>query len=245
MIKWLPNKKYYEYAYHKFFNPEVTYDKWQPWDQWTYPDADVLRFDHIINQQLSHITNRRVLDIACNLGYISLFCLHNNAEFVTGTNVRNRELSIADEICTLAGYSNYKFINSCIYNLNELLDLCNTHDTVVLSGIIYHINHHYQLLKTIADSSASCIIIETQFDNAIDIGTTPIISWSRENTQISSNGFEPGKDTTFIGTPNRRWVEQALIDLNFKISYNKTIEYSKVEGRFTQRGILTAIKDQT
>lgn len=241
-LSWLPDKKYYEYAYHKFFNPEVNYTDWKPWDEWSYPDRDLLRFGHIVKQQLPHIKDKRVLDLACHLGYISLFCLHNNAEFVTGTNVRDRELGIANEICSLAGYSNFNFVNSDIYDLDELSTLCNNHDTIMLCGIIYHVNNHYQLLKTIANSSASCVIIDSLLDNSIESGTLPIISWQHELTNISVNAFENNKSSSFVGIPNHKWFEKALVDLNFKIVYNDIFTYMDTRGQFSKRCVITAIK---
>jgi 2-polyprenyl-3-methyl-5-hydroxy-6-metoxy-1,4-benzoquinol methylase len=239
---WLPNKKYYEYAYHKFFNPEISYIDWTPWDEWTYPDRDLLRFDHIIGKQIAHIQNKRVLDVACHLGYLSLFCLHNRAAYVTGTNIRDRELSIATEVAQLAGYNNYEFVNSNIYNLDEFYKLCNTHDTVLLSGILYHINNHYQLLKTIADSSAQTLILESSIENAIDIAEYPIVNWKLENTDISTSGFEDNQSTTFVGIPNHKWIEQTLKQLAFKITYNEIIEYSNPMGRRVKRCILIGQK---
>ena len=54
-MDWLPDKKYYEYAYHKFFNPEVEYANWEPWDEWDYPERDVLRFGQIIKNSIFNI----------------------------------------------------------------------------------------------------------------------------------------------------------------------------------------------
>lgn len=222
---WLPDKRYYEYAYHKFFNPKVTYNTWNSWDEWHYPEKDLIRFKHIIGDQLDHIQNKRVLDVACHLGYLSLFCLHNNASYVTGTNVRDRELEIADEVGKIAGYNNLEFINSNIYHTEEFLKLCNSHDTILLSGIIYHINNHYQVLKTIADSSAQTVIIETDLHKAINLGSNPIINWIVEETGLWSEGFEENQTTTFVGVPNRQWIEQSLLQLNFTILYNKKFEF--------------------
>jgi ubiquinone/menaquinone biosynthesis C-methylase UbiE len=239
---WLPDKKYYEYAYHKFFNPEVNYANWTPWDEWNYPERDLLRFDHIIRQQVAHIQNKTVLDVACHLGYLSLFCLHNGAKQVTGTNVRDKELSIAKEISQLAGYTNCEFLNSNIYNLEEFYKLCNAHETVLLSGILYHVNNHYQLLKTIADSSAQTLILESSIQHAIDLAEYPIINWRMENTDISTSGFEDDQSITFVGIPNHKWIEQALRQLGFKLTYNEIIEYNDPSGRRTKRCILVGQK---
>jgi 2-polyprenyl-3-methyl-5-hydroxy-6-metoxy-1,4-benzoquinol methylase len=239
---WLPDKKYYEYSYHKFFNPEVEYDFWTPWDQWNYPTRDLLRFDHIIGQQLEHIQDKRVLDIACHLGYLSLFCLHNGASYVTGTNIRDRELSIAREVVGLAGYKNVEFKNSNIYNIEEFDKLCNSHDTVLLSGILYHINNHYQILKTIADSSAQTIIIESMLNDSINIGDNPIINWKFEDVAVSTLGFEDNQQKTFVGVPNHKWIEKALLQLGFNIIYNEIFEFTVANGTLSRRCVIVGQK---
>ena len=239
---WLPEKKYYEYSYHKFFNPEVEYDSWIPWDQWNYPKKDLLRFDHIIGQQLEHIRDKRVLDIACHLGYLSLFCLHNGADYVTGTNVRDRELSIAKEVVGLAGYKNVEFKNSNIYNIEEFNKLCNSHDTVLLSGILYHINNHYQILKTVADSSAQTIIIESKLNDSINIGDNPIINWKFEDVAESTLGFEENQQKTFVGVPNHKWIEKALHQLGFNIIYNEIFEFIDPNGTLSKRCVVVGQK---
>jgi hypothetical protein len=241
-VAWLPDKKYYEYAYHKFFNPEVTLDSWVPWDQWEYPERDLLRFNHIIGQQINHIQNKRVLDVACHLGYLSLFCLHNGASYVTGTNVRDKELSIAKEIIELAGYTNYELLNSNIYNIEEFCKLCNLHDTVLLSGILYHINNHYQILKAIADSTAQTLILESLLSDSVDIGNHPIINWKFEEVSEPTQGFEENQRQTFVGIPNHKWIEIALLQVGFKIIYNEIFEFTKPNGVLTKRCVLVGQK---
>jgi ubiquinone/menaquinone biosynthesis C-methylase UbiE len=239
---WLPDKKYYEYSYHKFFNPDVEWKNWTAWDQWTYPDRDLMRFGHIIGKQIQHIKNKRVLDVACHLGYTSLFCLHNDARYVTGTNVRDFELSIAREVTGLAGYSNCNFVNSDLYNLAEFASQCDDHDTVFLCGILYHVNNHYEILQTVAKSRAQTLILESDLSNAIDLGLNAIVHWKSEPTADSTSGYEKNKNSTFVGVPNQRWFEYALQSLGFSIAYNHIIEFSKPNGIWTRRCIMVAQK---
>jgi SAM-dependent methyltransferase len=239
-ISWLPDKRFYEYAYHKHFNPDVMYQNWSPWDQWEYPDRDVLRFEHIIKNQDRYIRGKHVLDIGCHLGYISLFCLHNGAKSVTGTNIRSQELDIAREICQYAGYTDFDFIHSDIYDLCQLKQLCNRHDTAILSGIMYHVNNHYSILTAISESSISNIIIESLIlDDEPDI---PNIRWIHENSLSRTNGLFKNKTQAFVGIPNYQWFEQALMSLDFKIVYNQLIEYTKPNGNKTRRCIISATR---
>ena len=106
---WLPDKRYYEYLNHKIRKPSATWEKWHPWDEWTYPDEVIVWLSHLIEKQIPYIRNRRVLDAGCAQGFVSLFCLHNDASYVTGLDVRDTPLELAREVTKLAGYSNCEF----------------------------------------------------------------------------------------------------------------------------------------
>lgn len=248
MVEWLPDKRWVEFAYHKFYNPEVEYDKWKSWDEWDYPECDVHRFKHIIADQLDYIKNKRVLDIACHLGYTSLFCLHNGASHVTGTNVRQRELDIAKEICTGAGYTNFNFLFSNLYDTNQLQDLCNQHDTILCTGILYLVNNHFQFLEAICTSTAETIIIETKvptndYENNCE---EPLLIWRTRETK-SPDAWYYDKPTAFYGTPNTAWIVEALDNLNMHVSYVNTIEYDyskdeNIRDDVTRRVTITATR---
>lgn len=235
---WLPDKKYYEYAYHKFFNHDIDYQNWQPWDEWTYPDRDILRFTHIIGNQLNHIRHKRVLDVACHLGYLTLFCLHNEAAFVTATNIRSRELSIAQEVLALTYHTNYALLLSDLNDETCFRDLCNQHDTILFSGIIYHISNHYEKLKSIYQSSADTLIIEGKQPDILGC----CVQWMHESSDDPCNAFDKNKSTAFVGMPTNTWVESALIDIGWSIVYNETVSYTKPDHTPTQRYIITAKK---
>lgn len=242
VYSWLPHKQFYEFAYHKHFNPDVEYTNWQPWDQWDYPERDILRFTHLIKNQRPYIVNRKVIDIGCHLGYLSLFCLHNQATHVTGTNVRSSELDIAREICHRAGYKNFDFLLSDINNHNELTELCSQYDTALISGVIYHVNNHYAVLQALADSGVETIVLDSRLDQELLSNPNAIIKWQWEDSEQSVNGYYRNKPKVFVGAPNVPWFEQAFNDLEYNIVYNKIIKYIKPDGDSTIRCIITAQK---
>lgn len=237
-LSWLPDKRYYEYAYHKFFNPEISYDQWQPWDEWTYPDRDILRFTHIIKNQLAHIQDKKVLDVACHLGYLSLFCLHNGAKFVTATNIRQRELDIAKEVIGYTNFQNYDFILSDLNDHQSFENLCQDHDTVIFSGIIYHLRNHYQQLELIYNSPVRTLIIEGWQPDKDDC----CVYWHHEDAEDATNAYAPDKHKVFVGVPTQSWVQSALIDIGWSIVYNQRISYVKPNNQTTNRYIITAQK---
>lgn len=239
---WLPPKEFYEFAYHKFLtNSNLDFMGWQACDTWSYPDRDILRFSHLIGNQLELIESKKVLDVGCHLGYVSLFCLHNQSRYVTGTEPRYQKIEIAKEICSAAGYDNFNFLSTNINDDIGMKKLYDTHDTVILSGILYHITDHFRVLKIIADSSVSSIIIESE-DTCPELGTMPMISWKLESSAVQENAFHDNQADVPVGAPNRYWFHFILKFLGFHIQYSKTFEFVTPTGRLTKRFVISATK---
>lgn len=240
---WLPDKKYYEYVHHKFFNSDldVRWETWKPWDGWDYPDNDIIWLSHVIGDQLPHLKNQRVLDVGCSRGYISLFCLHNSASYVTGIDVRDDLLDLAREVNRLAGYSNCDFKNINVNQHSQILDLCNKHDTVMLAGILPVITDHYGLLRLVAESTAQTVIIDSKTSNIFG-NTYPLVEWRTLPTNDEMGPYQHTRSESFVGTPNQKWIERALIDLEFKIVYNRVFDYHNKDGTMNSHCVLVGTK---
>jgi hypothetical protein len=113
---------------------------------------------------------------------------------------------------------------------------------VLLSGILYHLNNHYEVLQTVAKSRAQTLILEVDLSDAIDLGMNAIMHWISEPTSDSIKGYEKNKSRTFVGVPNQRWIEWALQSLDFKITYNHIIEFSMPDGIWARRCLVVAQK---
>ena len=223
----LPDKQYYEFAYHMFFQNkfselEKEWREWKPWDIWHYPIVDLNRFNIIILQNANILRNKNVLDIGANLGYLSLFCLNLNSKRAVGIDVRKNKLSIADFICKKAGFTNYKFEKLDISNSDNLLRACEDIDTILFPGVIYHIANHYTVLSTLSKSKATNMIIENleslEFFNHHD----PNIKWKQESVENSMNGYLDLHENILVGVPNQSWINTAMGELGWKL---KKINY--------------------
>ena len=235
----LPDKKYYEFIYHKFFNPTVSYTEWKPWDQWDYPEKDLIRFKHIIVDNIDYIKDLKVLDVACHLGYLSLFCLHTGSKYVTGTNVREREIDLSQELCTIAGYNNFKFINLNLYDFVSMTTQLNQHDTVLLSGILYHVNNHYQLLEYITNSNIKNIIIESE---VTDNNDQAIVNWVHENSEHRVNGFYNDLEELYVGIPSLKFLTELLRYFKWDIKSSVSFPFSSSTNRLHQRAVVVATR---
>ena len=238
-LAWLPDKKYYEYIFHKHYNPGVEWQNWNPWDQWNYPDGDLVRWEQVIARQISYIKNQRVLDVGCFLGHMSLFCLHNGAKHVTGTDVRDESLVLAQELTQIAGYSNCDFKNTNV-NDPQFQELCSNHDTVLLAGVLPILTNHFEVLRTIANSRAQTLIIDSPI---VSNSLTPTIDWRIESTQVKYSGYDSNNTAMFVGTPNHRWLEQALVHLGFNLVYNNIFEFvNDPEGTLNKHCVIVGKK---
>jgi hypothetical protein len=245
----LPDKKYYEYIYHKFFNPHVKYEKWSPWDEWDYPEGDLLRFDRIIVQNAEYIKGQKVFDVACHLGYLSLFCLFNGAVKVTGSNIREKELELSKELCTVAGYlpSQFNFVNLNLYDYDGMLAQMDQHDTLLLSGILYHINNHYQFFELASKSKIKNIIIETEVTGDKDLS---LVKWAYEESEHSVNGYYNNLTKIYVGVPSLTFILEMLQYFNWDIKSaiefpftNPTTKPRTGTNKLHQRAVIVATRN--
>jgi SAM-dependent methyltransferase len=239
---YLPDPSITSYGYAKLADPNITWDQFDKSGN-NYNEDDMLRFKSIVLDNKKLIENKKVLEIGCHIGYLSVYCLHNKADYVIGTNVRDRELDISRELASIAGYENCKFVHSNLYNLKELKEYCDWADTVLLSGVLYHVNNHVQLIQTIANSKAKNIIIESAIIN--DANTMPATYWKLESSGESSQGMELDEKikNIVVGIPNRSFLERSLEFTGYKIIYNKQFDFvPQDEGKVRITAVLAGEK---
>lgn len=232
----LPDKKYYEFAYHMFYQNiysdlEQVWNRWKPWDIWDYPVYDLHRFNIIFLQNKEFFANKNIVDLGCNLGYFSLFSLHCGSKHVKGIDARANKLKIAKFICSKAGYDNFDFVENNINNYDSLQKILQNIDTILFSGLIYHIPNHYQVLSELTKSKASCIIIDNYEMRQYTDSQEPHIHWKYDYVDGDNkmSGFEKNKDKILVGKPNQTWIDSAMTELGWKIQKIQYYESSTGE----------------
>jgi SAM-dependent methyltransferase len=217
----LPNKRWFEYSWAKHSNPELTYDQWSPWDEWDYSAADRDRFSRIILNNLDLVTNKQVFDIGCLLGTLSLIMLHNSAQHVTAIDIREHNLSIAQEVCSLAGFNNIDFYHCDLYDTARLLELAGHCETILFSGVFYHINNHYQIIEQLTQTRAQNIILETVINDS-DQST---VVWSHEESEDHRAGANNSLKKVMIGFPSVRFCQDLLRHHGWQIKSTDKYHY--------------------
>tara|TARA_Y100000310_G_C20646562_1_gene796983 strand:+ start:294 stop:1028 length:735 start_codon:yes stop_codon:yes gene_type:complete len=212
----LPDKKYYEFMYHSYFNEWKNindfYSIWKPWNEYDYHKDDINRFNKIIFDNVNFIRNKRILDIGCSIGYLSLFCLHAGCSNIRGFDIRSKNITIANHTLNIAGYNNHNLFVDDIHNKNHLTTNLENIDTVLLSGLIYHVHDHVKILDTITNSKIKTLIINVEEATEIMNDKNPLIIWRNEKTDDPQNGWIDGKSNITVGTPNQQFLNCALQD---------------------------------
>ena len=234
-----PDVKWYEYSYRKFFEPTETYETWKFSGAWDYPEKDQLRFSNIITNNVDLLTEKRVLDLGCHIGYLSLFALHNNATFVTGVNIRNDELAIGKEVIALAGYRNAEFISHDVTDFEWLATECSKHDTVIIAGLIYHLTDFVGFFRAITYSTAKNLIIESEILDTEQAYCKVVV----EDATFRTNGVDPdGKETCLSIVPSRKFIVDILQFLGWNTDRESTQVTKTSFGREHTRLTLTATR---
>jgi 2-polyprenyl-3-methyl-5-hydroxy-6-metoxy-1,4-benzoquinol methylase len=218
----LPDKRFYEFAYHmlfqnKFTDLEKEWQKWKPWNIWDYPIFDLNRFNIIACQNDRYIRDKKILDIGCNIGYLSLFCLCLGCENVLGIDAREEKLNIADFICNKAKFSNHTFRKVDINHKDSVTPILNGIETIVFSGVLYHVSNHYEILRRLSDSTAETMIIENEESHEFRYESNPHIFWHQENTKSTMNGYSNYHDRILVGAPNQTWINTAMQELGWRL----------------------------
>jgi len=230
----LPNEIQQECIHvHKFspdiwFNKNLTYDSWQESIDWSYEITSLIRINCVILENLEFIKNKRILDFATHHGFISNICLFNQAQHVTFTEIRKPVLDLAVEQMQLMQYpeSQYRAELANIHDYPNNTKLCQDKDTVILSGIIYHVHDHYAILESIANARPKHIIIETVHNKDIVSESAPLIYWITEDAEKNlANGWHDNLSTVVIGLPNLSWFTFTMKFFGYQLTKERLYDY--------------------
>jgi 2-polyprenyl-3-methyl-5-hydroxy-6-metoxy-1,4-benzoquinol methylase len=100
------------------------------------------------------------LDIACNQGWFSSQIAIRGAHLVTGIDIRESHIKMANTIKELTNLSNLNF------KVQDFLEIdttsCEKADLVLFLGILYHLDNPLQAIRKIRSLTKKLCIIETQ-----------------------------------------------------------------------------------
>ena len=164
-----------------------------------------------------YIENKNILDFACAYGSYSFDCLRLGASSVKGIEVRKEKLRLAKLFKHELGIPDYKlqFLQGNIHDYKNNQKLCKNINTVLLNGILYHVNDHYNILKSICAAKVENIIIETGEASQVQDLNYPAIYFKDEPTFDLRAGWEKNKKNVIAGYPNYKWFDLTLSNLGY------------------------------
>jgi predicted nicotinamide N-methyase len=204
-----------------WLDKNITYSEWcklnfDSW--WTFSPVELIRVQSVILDNLKYIKNKNVIDFAAHTGFNSLTSLHHGANRVTATNIRQDYLNLATEGAIILGYEDrFSTEFADIHDYNRNTELTKDKDTVIISGLMYHVHDHYPILESIVKATPQTIIIETDEDKNIMDSSKAMISWALDD--ISSNplaGWYKQQDHVPVGFPNPAWFDLIMSTFGYK-----------------------------
>jgi SAM-dependent methyltransferase len=220
----LPDAKYFEYMSHLYHcNRLIPMSEWtQSWSN--YPSHELKKFETVILNNQSMITNNRILDLGCHSGYMCYIASQLGATSVTGVNIRQQPIEVANYFFNQLQVPNYNFIVGNIEDFDLLEQLCNTADTVILSTVLEHLRNPEFVLRTISNSNVQNIIIESSI--ADDNADGPMLYYYTHDSNLEFNAFDNNKKS--LGCcPNQRFLEVILYYHGWQITkYEKHDSFS-------------------
>jgi hypothetical protein len=242
--------KFYEYVNTKLA------DKHTSWNdnliKYQLPYSYKLRIQTQLLDNRELIENRHVLDLGCDRGQFLYPCLLMNCKSITGAQpLENYNQTINEALYHLHLSDRAQAVYGNVYDLANLKILLHNKNTLLMLGLIYHVNNHYELLKTISESDIDAIVIDVAIKKDINHykhykSNIPSILYLHEKTGVDIHGIEIGNHssiTTFVGTPNAKWLIMTLEHMGWTIKSNKMISSLRnTHGNLSYRGIITATK---
>lgn len=199
-----------------------TTDTWENWlndfvdAPYSYSLHDLERWGPVYIRNRDCIADQRVLDLGVNLGYTCIFASHFGAKNVVGIEARPQWLNVATKVIPHWTKNNIELEQGDVNNHEYLQAKVSNCDTVIALGLFYHLNNHYDFLKTICAKNVKALLLETTVIKE-DYSNIPHIRWITEHTDDGLAGTG-ATNTILVGSPNLKWLETTLEKLNWRIT---------------------------
>ena len=156
------DKKWYGGLYHL----HNTTDTWNQWlnefeEKYAYPPEVVEKLSKIVVDNQSYIVNKNVIDLACNLGYVSLACSALGAASVLGVEARKEYIDSFYKVYPHWPKKNITMEVGDILDWKRLESSLKGIETIIYSGHWYHTDQQEKILEIFSNSDSSCIILES------------------------------------------------------------------------------------
>lgn len=242
--------RFYEYVNKKLADNTIQWNE-QMFTGYQVPYSYAVRMQVQLIDNAELIKDRHVVDLGTHRGQFLYPCLELGCASVTGAQPMADYNTVINEALAGLNYSDRaSAVWSDAYNLVELSKLLQGKDTLLMLGLLYHLNNHYQLLEAVSNTDLTGLVIDIAvLEYNLDHYTSqePKIKWITEQQNLDENGWEldgVNKNWTWVGHPNAAWLIQTLQYLGWTIK--SSVMHSGLRTRKPQlrhRGVITAIRN--
>ena len=134
-------------------------------NRWAIPfhhEAVNVRSQILLDENIEHIKEKRILDLGCHFGTFSYIALQLGAESVLGVDSSVDLIKQAKEMYTASSVPEDKYdfiIQDVVQYLENLSE--NSFDTILCFGLLYYIPDNYHFLKLLKKAAKNTVIIDT------------------------------------------------------------------------------------
>jgi len=176
-------------------------------------ETDRTRMTHLRENVLPELLleGRRVLDVACNCGGVSLEAA-GRAEYVLGIDVVERYIEQAEFLKRALGRERVEFRKLAVEDVDASL---GTFDVSLCLGILYHLENPVLGMRKIADVTTSVIVVDSRLDPKHPYQPYWRMNFKGPTSENKSNTlWRDGTVCQFM--PSARAVEDLLRFLEFR-----------------------------
>ena len=146
--------------------------------------------------ELQNLTNKNVIDISVNIGDTTKF-LKKYCKSIHATDIRTGMFKPKD----------ISFSKLDVEDIKQLTEIIKNKDVLTSFGLFYHLQSHWNILKTLCYSDLQYFFIETLC--GLD-SPNPTMIWGLENTQNQMNAYSDSEEMVMHGVPNMIWIAQTV-----------------------------------
>lgn len=218
----LPSSEFFQYFSHLTnTDQKIKRNDWTPMANWDYHEFERQRYEFMFLTDPKYVQGCRIADLGCHNGYMSYIAQTLGATWTHGVNARTQPLDIAEFIFSELGVKNYSFECSDLEDLGNLKNVCDSADTVILTGVLEHLRNPYAILHTVTKSAARQLIFESGITG--DLGT-PTLEYRQENTASVFATHDGDRPMAVCARPNLPWITMILWHLGWHVEHLKLLD---------------------
>jgi hypothetical protein len=240
--------RFYEFVNKKLADRNIKWND-QIFTGYQIPYGYAIRIQNQLVDNIELIKDKHVFDLGTDRGSFLYPCIELGCKSVTGAQpLPDYNNAINEALIGLNLNDKASAVWGDAYDLPGLTELLKGKDTLLMLGLMYHLNNHYQLLEAVTKTNITGLVIEMSINFWYDHYMHPesAIKWKLEQQNVDVKGWEfngINKDWTWVGYPNAAWFVQTLKFMGWKIKSNIIHSILRTSSpQLIHRGVVTAYR---